>query len=406
MLSWINYADAAQEIATTAETPGLGVRNLLTESPAEVWRLPSITQAMADTALPVDSLAGATLGANTTRVGSADDPFGGTSGVIYESASTASSFIRAAAAFSADPALTYRVGVWARRITTGGTQQGSLIRVAMSGGFVRSLGNAAAGLTTEWAYFTLEFTPLRAGNASIDFWLGANAGQGQIALFGATVQQIARNTYLDVTLPAAEQVGVLALIAPRDGVLAAHSVQVSASAVGAGLSDALSLPQEPLALAANRGAWWHWPASPFTARWFRFVLSGPTATAGEYLQLGRLWIGNDFRPRIGVEPAGYRRGWRDAGAVDRAQISGITTAARGSTFRSIPVGLPMLSDDEADQLEACAAYAGNTRQVLMNARTDRGARDLVLGKLVGDPPSPAAIAPSLYRCDISIAEDL
>ena len=42
-LSWVNLADAAEEITATHESPGLGVRNLLTEPIGEVWRVPPQT---------------------------------------------------------------------------------------------------------------------------------------------------------------------------------------------------------------------------------------------------------------------------------------------------------------------------------------------------------------------------
>lgn len=211
-------------------------------------------------------------------------------------------------------------------------------------------------------------------------------------------------TDLDVTLPAAAQIGVVALFAPRDGYLPpGYTVQLLASATALGNSEVLNIAAAPLALAAGRGAWWHWPAAPVTARFFRLRF---TAVSGdEYLQLGRLWIGPDIRPARAAEPSGYVRGWRDAGTVERAAITGIAAAARGATMRAQRFSLPMLSDAEADQIEDAAASAGTTRQAVVNARTQRGAKDLVLGRFEA-PPAPEATGPLWYRCDIQHMEDL
>lgn len=210
-------------------------------------------------------------------------------------------------------------------------------------------------------------------------------------------------TDLDVTLPAAAEIGVLAVFAPRDAYLPpGYTVEVAASSVALGGTDVLSLPAAPLALDAGRGAWWHWPADPVTARYLRLRFTA--ASGDDYLQLGRLWIGPDIRPGY-ADWNGYRRGWRDAGVVERSAISGAASASRGATSRATRWTLPQLTDAQADAIEAAAAGAGVTRQVVACARSDRGARDLVLGRFV-EPPEPVAIAPSLYRCDIAVLEDL
>lgn len=211
-------------------------------------------------------------------------------------------------------------------------------------------------------------------------------------------------TDLDITLPASAAVGVIGLFAPRDGYLPpGYRVQIIASTVGIGESDVVNVASAPMSLAAGRGAWWHWPATPLTLRFLRLRFR---ASAGDdYLQLGRLWIGPDIRPARVAEPAGYVRGWRDAGTVERAAISGIAAAARGATARQHRFSLPMLSDAEADAIEDAAAAAGITRQVVVNARTQRGARDLILGRF-DQPPAPEATGPLWYRCDIAVMEDL
>jgi hypothetical protein len=258
MLSWVNLADAAQEITATREASGLGVRNLLTEPIAEVWRVPEV---------------------------------------------------------------------------------------------------AAATVTD-----------------------------------------------LDITLPAAAEIGVVALFAPRDGYLPpGYTVELLASTVSIGAGDVLSIAAAPLALSTGRGAWWHWPAAAVTARFLRLRF---TAVSGDsYLQFGRLWIGPDFRPAKTADWNGYQRGWQDAGIAERSAISGFGSFARGATMRAPRFVLPMLTDAEADSLEAAAAAVGTTGQLIANARTQRGATDLVIGRLAA-PLAPEAWTPVHYRCAVAMMEDL
>ena len=61
MLAWTNLADIAQEITATREATGLGVRNLLTEPLAEVWRVPAVA-AGATTDIQVTLAAPASIG--------------------------------------------------------------------------------------------------------------------------------------------------------------------------------------------------------------------------------------------------------------------------------------------------------------------------------------------------------
>lgn len=210
-------------------------------------------------------------------------------------------------------------------------------------------------------------------------------------------------TDLDISLSAAAEVGVIALFAPRDGYLPpGYTVQVFGSAVSIGASDVLAVAATAMSLSDNRGAWWHWPDAAVTLRYLRLRF---TAVSGdEYLQLGRLWIGPDIRPGYAAQD-GYQRGTGDAGQVERAAISGIVSASRGATYRAHRLILPMLTDTETDQVEAMALAAGITRQVVVNARTQRGAKDLILGRLAS-MPSPRPVSPTRYAADIAVMEDL
>jgi hypothetical protein len=211
-------------------------------------------------------------------------------------------------------------------------------------------------------------------------------------------------TDLDITLPAASEIGVIALFAPRDSYIPAnYDVRIFGSNVAIGDSDAFFTTFAPLNLAANRGAWWFYPAAPVMARFVK--LRFRAGDAAEYLQFGRLWIGPTFRPNVGAAEAGFVRGAGDSGLVERAAISGVFAASRGATYRAPRFTLPLLSDAEADALEDMAGAVGLTRQVLVNARTQRGAKDLILGRLTVQP-QPQAIGPDDYSAEISVTEEL
>jgi hypothetical protein len=211
-------------------------------------------------------------------------------------------------------------------------------------------------------------------------------------------------TDLDVTLPAAAAIGVVALFAPRDGYLPpGYTVELMASTVSIGATDVLSVAAAPLALSTGRGAWWHWPAAAITARYLRLRFTSVTGDA--YLQFGRLWIGPDFRPTYGADGPGQRMGAGGAGLVERASISGIVSASRGALYRMPSFVLPLLTSAEAESLQDAALAVGTQGQVVVNPRTQDGAKSLVLGRLA-DAPQPERIAPRRWRAGITVMEDL
>jgi hypothetical protein len=211
-------------------------------------------------------------------------------------------------------------------------------------------------------------------------------------------------TVLDVALAAPAEIGVFALFAPRDSYLPdAYTVQLSASLLAAGGTDVIDGSAEQLSLRANRGAWWHWPAAPVTARFIR--LRFVAGEGAEFLQFGRLWIGPDWRPE-GRAPQvdGFSRARADSGQVERAALSGVPSASPGRVYRTPRFTLPMLSDAEADALEDIADAAGTTRQLVIQPRSERGAKDLVLGRFTAIP-DPRAMSPVHYAPEIAYAED-
>lgn len=202
------------------------------------------------------------------------------------------------------------------------------------------------------------------------------------------------------------EVGVIALFAPRDGYLPpGFTGQAIGSIVARDGSDVFNSGTALLNLEANRGAWWYFPTAPVTIQYLR--LRFVAAADDGYLQFGRLWVGPTFRPAVGAEDADFRRGWTDAGVVERAAISGVASVQRGATARAPRWSLGMLDEDEADEIEDCAAAVGATGQIVANARTDRGAKDLVLGRFAA-PPEVVGIPsfPDLFRAEIAMLEDL
>lgn len=211
-------------------------------------------------------------------------------------------------------------------------------------------------------------------------------------------------TDLDVTLPEAAGIGVVALFAPRDGYLPpGTTVALSISNVAIGGTDVLALAAAPLALAAGRGCWWHWPAVPVVGRFIRLRF---TAGAGDvYLQLGRLWVGPDFRPATPFSRDDHARGVLSAGVVERAAISGALSAQRGATVRNTRFTLPLLTNAEADVVEGMALDVANFGQVVACARTQAGASGVLLGRFEA-PPAPRIVTPLLWSAGFSVLEDL
>jgi hypothetical protein len=158
-----------------------------------------------------------------------------------------------------------------------------------------------------------------------------------------------------------------------------------------------------MALAANRGAWWCWPATPFVARYLRLRLL--TTGGDDYAQFGRLWIGPDFRPAIQASRSNHRRGVMTAGVVERAAVSGIVTAQRGATYRASRFTLPLLSNAEAVEVETAALAVGTHGQIIANPRTQDGAASLLLGRFEA-PPEPEIVAPRRWSASLAVLEDL
>lgn len=209
---------------------------------------------------------------------------------------------------------------------------------------------------------------------------------------------------LDVDLGSAQTIGLVALFAPRDGLLVTgYSVRLYLSTVAAGASDVEFVGPQDLALAAGRGCWRYVLPEPAAVRFVRLRFS--SSGLAEYLQFGRLWIGADFRPQVPFSREGNARGVVSAGIAERAAVSGVVSVQRGATLRNPTFNLPLLTNAESSVVQDMALATGNFGQVVVSPRTQEGAAGFVLGRFE-TPPAPGYAAAQRWAASFSVVEDL
>jgi len=182
---------------------------------------------------------------------------------------------------------------------------------------------------------------------------------------------------VSASLGASWPINVVALAAPRDGVLpvGACTIRITASTSSAGASDALDTGSLPFSLSP----WgvWAWRS-------------------------GRLWIGPALITSRGYA-FGATRGGRDPGGTARASLTGTRYATLGRTYRVERMTLPALTSAEATQVEAMAVAVGTTGQVFA-ARSDASLGDGIFGAFV-EPPAVVRPFPQVWTADMQIEED-
>jgi hypothetical protein len=174
---------------------------------------------------------------------------------------------------------------------------------------------------------------------------------------------------LATTLPAVVPVRVVAIAAPRDGVLpgAGATWRVQASAVEAGAAEAFDSGVQ--ALGMRRGVAAQLLPAGVSAR---YVTVTVTCAAGDpYLQLGRLWIGDALVTERNPS-YGWQRGVLDAGRSDRAAISGVRNVERGARARTLDFEIAMLTEAEAAAVDEAALAVGTTEQVFIDPIAGEG----------------------------------
>lgn len=208
---------------------------------------------------------------------------------------------------------------------------------------------------------------------------------------------------LRADLGAVRTLRLIALAAPRDGVLpsAGATVRVTASAVALDGAEALDTGAVPLTM-APWGLWCHLAAADVAARWLRVRLTGTAADS--YVQLGRLWAGPAL---VTTRAAGYgsERAAQDSGANQRAALTGARYGRRGAVYRRLSWPLPSLTAADADALVQAAAAAGTTGQVFAARVHTDCAGTGAFGHL-SEIPAPRRIAHGVWSATISIDEDM
>lgn len=194
---------------------------------------------------------------------------------------------------------------------------------------------------------------------------------------------------LSVDLGVRRPVRVIALQAPRDGLLpeAGATIEVSISGNAAG-SNGLGFRDVPLDM--SRGYWtWTFDAT-LQVRYVQIVL----ISSQPYLQFGRLWVG-DAMVTQSLAESGYE--------------PAVSDAPGEPTRRRVQFTLPGLTQTLADQLEGIGLDAGTQRQILAIPRVERADKTAVFGKFTTIPaPKPRSAwnqGGRLHTATLSVMED-
>lgn len=167
----------AMSLHNTNLTPAATVR----------WRAGPVESFAAPVSLPTDSLAGASIGGNTIRVGTTVVADGSTA-TVYRNSSTSFAYVQAFATLAAD--VTYTLRVRAQRITGSGTA-GFIVVAEYNGGagLLRTFQTMAAVPATGPGEYSVTFTNRVAGTYAMYFF--ADSGSvGDVALWNASIQGV------------------------------------------------------------------------------------------------------------------------------------------------------------------------------------------------------------------------
>ena len=238
------------------------------------------------------------------------------------------------------------------------------------------------------------------------------AGLGLRAVLTPQISDIWRSTAwgattinLRVDLGGAQGIGLVAIAAPRDGLLPSTGATVRLTADAATLdgSAALDTGIQSLGTAMASFGLWAWASSmPISARYLRLQLTGAATDA--YLQLGRLWVGPAL---VTTRQAsyGYSLGASDPGSNARAPLTGVRDVQRGRPYRTLTFTGDTLTTAEAAQVEQAALAAGSTGQVFAARVHTDPARTGCFG-VFSRAPTLTRVANALWRADFSLEEDL
>ena len=210
----------------------------------------------------------------------------------------------------------------------------------------------------------------------------------------------AATVWVEVDLGSAKTVHVVAIGAPRDGVLPTSSATVRLTA-GSASGGTTALDTGGATFTMSPWGVWGWrSAAGISARYWRLTFG---MSAGDsYLQLGRVWVGAALITARGYA-FGAARGGRDPGTVSRTGMTGTRYATLGRPYRIERFTLPTLTSTEAAQLEAMAMAVGTTGQVFA-AKSDAALSQGIFGAFT-EPPTVARPYPQIWTSDLQIEED-
>ena len=210
---------------------------------------------------------------------------------------------------------------------------------------------------------------------------------------------------LRVDLGAAKSIGLVAIAAPRDGLLPSTAATVRLTADTAMLDGSAALDTGSQSLGSSMASFglWAWASStPIAARYLRLQFTGSVTDA--YLQLGRLWVGPAL-VTTRQSSYGFSLGASDPGSSARAGISGVRDVQRGRAYRSLAFTSDTLTTAEAAQVEQAALAVGSTGQVFAARLHTDPARTSCFGAF-SRAPTLTRVANALWRGDFAIEEDL
>jgi hypothetical protein len=236
------------------------------------------------------------------------------------------------------------------------------------------------------------------------------AGLGLRAVLTPQISDIWRSTAwgattinLRVDLGSVQSLGLIAIAAPRDGLLPSAGATVRLTADAATLDGGAALDTGSQSLGTAMASFGLWAsAAPISARYLRLQLTGAASDA--YLQLGRLWVGPAL---VTMRQAsyGYSIGASDPGSNARAPLTGVRDVQRGRPYRTLAFTGDTLTTAEAAQVEQAALAAGSTGQVFAARLHTDPARTGCFG-VFSRAPTLTRVANALWRADFSLEEDL
>jgi hypothetical protein len=412
LLGWQNLLEQAGVVlGASSEAPGLGIRSVLTPQIAEIWR----SGTWGATTIDIDADLGAVQPINVVAVAAPRD------GVLPSAAAT----VALQASASAPPSRTNLqtnpstiVPGGGTYITDANTTNLGAVDGPTGGTGARRLGSASATGANVWIARATHLpvvggmpyrlsvwcrsnaaAPTRGGMLDADEYTGTtffrrtwgpampNAVDGTWRFFSRVLTLHPNTTNLQVYFASGFGTGAEIEVADISIVRLAESIEIGAQALGL----------------TPYGLWGWCAAAPASARYLRLSFTGSAADA--YLQLGRLWAGPAM---ITTRAAalGHSLSAIDPGSSVRVGVSGLRVAQPGTTYRAQQFSAPLLTTAEATELQKAALAVGSTGQFIAARHHLDLAGTAIFGSFAGTLPSIQRIAPSLWRAEFSIEEDL